>query len=227
MIKCILWDIDRTLLDFDACQSNSLKKQFKKHNLCECTDDMVNLYSEINIRHWQMLERGEVDKERLKELRFVDFFKALNITDVNISAFNDDYENGIGDTTAFIENSPEIISSLKGRVKQYAVTNGARDVQRKRLANAGFYEIFDGVFISDDVGYEKPSKEYFDFVLNHIEPFEKDEIIIVGDSLTSDMIGGVNAGIKTCRYNPDGAPNTLGINIDYEIKSLGEIFDII
>ena len=188
---------------------------------------MVNLYSEINIRHWQMLERGEVDKERLKELRFVDFFKALNITDVNISAFNDDYENGIGDTTAFIENSPEIISSLKGRVKQYAVTNGARDVQRKRLANAGFYEIFDGVFISDDVGYEKPSKEYFDFVLNHIEPFEKDEIIIVGDSLTSDMIGGVNAGIKTCRYNPDGAPNTLGINIDYEIKSLGEIFDII
>ena len=227
MIKIILWDIDRTLLDFDANERDSLKTQFKKYGLGECSDEMVDKYSEINVKHWQMLERGELTKDEVMVKRFEEFFRTLSITGVDCSAFTADYEIGLADTVVYIENSPEIIEKLKGKYLQYAVTNGAYNVQSVRLEKAGFYKLFDDVFISDEVGYEKPSREYFDYVLSHIPEAEKSEIIIVGDSLTSDMLGGYNAGILTCRYNPKGAANTLSIPIDYEIKSLNEIFDIV
>ena len=227
MIKTILWDIDRTLLDFDLCERNSLKTQFERYGLRDCTREIQDLYSSINIKYWQMLERGELTKTEIMVGRFDELFSVLGIEGVDSAQFNIDYENGIADTTAFIENSPEIIASLKGKYKQYAVTNGAYDVQTKRLKNAGFDKMFDGVFISDKVGYDKPSGEYFDYVLNHIEPCEKSEIIIIGDSLTSDMLGGYNAGIKTCRYNPQSAPDSLNIPIDYEIKTLSEIYKIL
>ena len=227
MMKTILWDIDRTLLDFDLYERNSLRAQFARYGLCDCTEDIQSLYSAINVKHWQRLERGEQTKEEIMLARFEELFCVLGIEGVNIAQFNADYENGIGDTTAFLENSPEIIASLKGKYHQYAVTNGAYDVQIKRLKNAGFDTIFDGVFISDEVGFDKPSREYFEYVLRHIEPCDKSEILIVGDSLTSDMLGGYRAGIRTCRYNPQGTPNTLGIPIDYEIKSLAEIYNIL
>ena len=227
MSKVILWDIDRTLLDFDLNEKNSLKSQFKKYNLGECTDEMAAEYSRINISKWQMLERGELTKDEVKVTRFDDFFKKYGITGVNSADFTEDYENGLADTVVFIENAPEILLALKGKYKQYAVTNGAKSVQHKRLAQAGFYDILDGVFISDEVGYEKPDKRFFDYVLDSIEPCRKDEIVIVGDSLTSDMKGGNNAGIITCRYNPKGTENTSGVLIDYEIKSLNEIYSLL
>jgi 2-haloacid dehalogenase len=227
MIKTILWDIDRTLLDFDLCERNSLKAQFEKYHLPPCTPEIQALYARINIKYWDMLERREITKEQVLVKRFDELFEVLGIEGVRSEQFTVDYENGIADTTAFIENSPEILASLKGKYRQYAVTNGAYNVQTKRLHNAGFDEIFDGIFISDEVGYEKPSREFFDFVLSRIEPCRKDEILIVGDSLTSDMRGGVNAGIRTCRYNPAGNPDTLGIPIDYEIQSLSEIYSIL
>ena len=126
MIKVILWDIDRTLLDFDLNEKNSLKSQFKKYNLGECTDEMAAEYSRINISKWQMLERGELTKDEVKVTRFDDFFKKYGITGVNSADFTEDYENGLADTVVFIENAPEILLALKGKYKQYAVTNGAK-----------------------------------------------------------------------------------------------------
>lgn len=227
MFKIILWDIDRTLLDFDLCEKNSLKAQFKKFKLPECTDEICTLYSKINMKHWQMLERGEISKEQVLTMRFDELFDELGISGVDSTQFTRAYENGIADTTAFIENSPEIIKSLKGKYLQYAVTNGALNVQTKRLKNSGFDKIFDGVFISDEVGFEKPSREFFDYVFSCIPKCEKSEIIIVGDSLTSDMLGGNNAGIVTCWYNPEKKQKPDNLRIDYQIKELSEIFNIL
>ncbi|MBR7061250.1 MAG: YjjG family noncanonical pyrimidine nucleotidase [Eubacterium sp.] len=226
MFKVILWDLDNTILDFFLAEKNSLKAAFKMLGLGECSDDAVALYSSINIRHWEMLERGEIEKSEVFRLRFEAFLKEI-VKSADPLELNELYERGICNTIEFIENSYEIISSLKGKYKQYCITNGRRDVQKDRLELSGLNKVFDGVFISDEIGYEKPSEKFFDYVLKHIIPCSKEEILVIGDSLTSDMKGANNADLKCCWYNPEGKPKPEDIRIDYEIKKLEEITKIL
>lgn len=227
MIKTILWDIDGTILDFLASQAVSMRERFVEYGFGELSDENLELYSSINQRHWEALEREETTKSEVLINRFIDFFNEMKI-DVSLAeSFNADYEKGLPDTIVFIENSLDILKQLKGKYKQYAVTNGALSVQERKLERSGLNDILDGAFISDAVGYEKPSVKFFDAVLNNIEPCSLDEILIVGDSLTSDMKGGNNAGIKTCWYNPKHSENTQGVHIDYEIEKLNDIFNVL
>lgn len=227
MIKTILWDIDGTILDFLASQAVSMRKCFKSYGLGELSNENLELYSSINQRHWEALEREETTKAEVLVNRFIDFFNEMNI-DVSLAeSFNADYENGIPEAIAFNENSMEVLKKLKPDYKQYAVTNGALSVQSRRLKDSGLDDVFDGSFISDAVGFEKPSIKFFEKVLNDIEPCKLDEILIVGDSLTSDMKGGNNAGIKTCWYNPKHLENNKGVHIDFEIEKLNDIFDLL
>ncbi|MGN0523685.1 MAG: YjjG family noncanonical pyrimidine nucleotidase [Eubacterium sp.] len=223
MIKCILWDIDGTVLDFLSAEKASLKATFLSLGLGECTDEMVARYSKINQKYWERLERQELTKEQVLLLRFVEFLEIEKINGVDAKVLGERYENGLADKIAFFDNSYELISELKKEYKQYAVTNGAYSVQTKKLAKSGLDKLFDGVFISDSVGFEKPSKEFFDTVLSCIGPYNKNEIMIVGDSLTSDMMGGNNAGIKCCWYNRNHAKNNTPVKTDYEIHNLNEI----
>ena len=228
MIKVILWDIDGTLLDFKKNESNSIKNAFRVFSLGECSDDTVKLYSDINQSCWEMLERGELTKEQTLIVRFEKFFDELDIKGVSPREFCSVYENGIADTTAFIDGAYDTVSSLRGKYKQYAVTNGAYSVQTERLKRLGLGELFDGVFISDKVGYEKPSPLFFDYVRKHIDNVSLDEILIVGDSLTSDIKGGNNMGIKTCLFSPK--PLVYDKNeykINYVISSLDEIDSVL
>ena len=119
------------------------------------------------------------------------------------------------------------MQALKGKVKQYGVTNGTYVAQSRKLKESGLDKIFDGVFISDKVGYEKPSIEFFDAVQNEIGKFKSDEVMIIGDSLTSDIKGGNNAGILCCWYNPKNGKNKYNLKVDYEIKDISEILDIV
>lgn len=227
MIKTILWDIDGTILDFLASQAVSMRARYAEYGFGALSDENLELYSSINQKHWEALEREETTKAEVLVNRFVDFFNELGI-DISLAEnFNADYENGIPDTIVFVENAVEILKELKKNYKQYAVTNGALSVQSRRLNDSGLNNIFDGAFISDAVGFEKPSIKFFEKVLSEIEPCELDEILIVGDSLTSDMKGGNNAGIKTCWYNPKHLENTKGVRIDYEIEKLNDIFDLL
>ena len=226
MFKVILWDLDNTVLDFLLAENNSLKRAFTTLGLGECTDDMVKLYSSINVKHWEMLERGEIKKRDVYRLRFKEFINEIGVK-ADPMELNELYERGICDTIAFIGNSFGVIAALRGHYKQYCVTNGRKDVQIDRLKISRLDKLFDGVFISDKIGYEKPSKEFFDYVMKRIIPCSKDEILIIGDSLTSDMKGGNNAGIKCCWFNPNGNPKPEDIRIDYEIKSLHEVLKIL
>ena len=121
----------------------------------------------------------------------------------------------------------EIVKSLRGKVKQYVVSNGTVVAQEKKLRLSGLGELMDSIFLSETLGVEKPNVEFFERMFETIGPVEKDQVLIVGDSLTSDIRGGNNAGIKTCWYNPDHKERYADVKIDYEIADLHEIYDII
>ena len=184
---------------------------------------MVARYSRLNVSYWERLETGELTKPQILRGRFEEFFAAEGIAFDRIDEFNAAYQLCLGDTICFIDDSYELVSSFCGRVKQYAVTNGTAAAQKKKLERSGLGALFDGVFISERVGFEKPSAEYFDRVFETIGPVEKTETMIVGDSLTGDIRGGNNAGILTCWYNPAGKPNDRGVRVDYEIRDLHEL----
>ncbi len=226
-IKVILWDIDGTLLNFKAAEKAAIRKCFEVCELGECSDEMIARYSEINHKYWKMLERGEMSKQEILVGRFREFFETEGLDTSKAEAFNDEYQVRLGDTICFEEHALDVILELKGKVAQYAVTNGTKVAQTKKLANSGLDLLLDDVFISDVIGVEKPMQGFFDAVWERVGTFEKDEILIVGDSLTSDMQGGINTGILTCWYNPNDTENNLGLSLDYEIHDLKEVLEIV
>jgi len=222
MIKTILWDVDGTLLDFRAAEREAIRACFASHGLGSVTDEMIARYSVINAGYWQRMELGEITKREVLVGRFEEFFRNEGIS-CSADSFNEEYQLRLGDTICYIDDSLALLRSLRGRVRQYAVTNGTAAAQEKKLKNSGFDQVFDGIFISDQVGVEKPGKGFFDRVFAAIGPVELSETMIVGDSLTSDMRGGENAGIVTCWYNPKGLINDRGVRVDHEIGRLDEI----
>lgn len=227
MIKVILWDMDGTILDFKAAERNAIRKCFEKFQLGECTDEMILEYSALNDNYWKRLELGEITKSRLLVQRFEEFLSSYYL-DASIAAdFNKEYQLRLGDTICFLDHAYELIQSLQGCVKQYIVTNGALVAQKRKLERSNLLPLIDGVFISDEIGYEKPAKEFFDYVLQHIGTYAKDEILIVGDSLTSDMLGGILAGIQCCWYNPEGKENIDNLPIHYTIQNLNRIRELL
>lgn len=227
MIKVILWDIDGTLLDFLKAEHAAIKKCFAIFGLGECTDEMIERYSVINRKYWERMERGEISKLEVLEGRFQEFFTQEHIPTECVSDFNKEYQVRLGDTVFFHDNGYEVVKKLRGKVKQYAVTNGTSVAQKRKLEKSGLKELFDGVFISDEIGIEKPNAGFFDYVWTQIGEYGKDEVMIVGDSLTSDMQGGNNAGIVCCWYNPGHHRNDKGVRIDYEIEDLQQLWSVV
>ena len=142
-------------------------------------------------------------------------------------AFNAQYQISLGDTFCFHDGGLETVQALKGKVSQYAVTNGTRIAQERKLKGSGLADLLDGMFISEEIGIEKPGIGFFQRVWEKIGHFAPDEVMIVGDSLTSDIQGGNNAGILCCWFNPQGKPAPEHLRIDHTISHLNQILDII
>lgn len=226
-IKVILWDIDGTLLNFAEAEKAAIRTCFGMFGLGECTDEMLADYSEINRNYWKRLERGEISKKEVLEGRFREFFAKYNLDVSAAEKFNTQYQVSLGDTVVFYPNGLEVVQALKGKIPQYAVTNGTKIAQDKKLKNSDLIHILDGVFISEVVGVEKPGVGFFDKVFEIIGEYDKSEVMIIGDSLTSDIQGGNNVGIVTCWFNPGGKKEETDLRIDYEIQDLGEILKIV
>lgn len=226
MVQAILWDVDATLLDFHAAEKAAILKLFQQFNMGECTEEMLQRYSVINRGYWEKLERGELSREQVLIGRFQEFFTKEGL-DVSLApTFNQAYQLALGDTIVYRDDCYQIIESLRGKVKQYVVSNGTVAAQEKKLRLSGLGALMDGVFLSEDLGVEKPNIEFFDKVFEQIGDLDRKKVIIVGDSLTSDIRGGNNAGIVTCWYNPGHVVPLEGIHVDYEITDLHEIYGI-
>ena len=226
MIKNILWDVDGTLLNF---------KDSEKHALSSClmgagirpTDEMIAKYSEINKSFWEKLERGELTRDQVLVQRFEVFFDLIG-KKVNIPKFEKAYQEALANVFFYYDNSLMLCQKFKEEgFRQYVVTNGVASTQNKKLRDSKFFYIMDDVFISDEIGHPKPNHQFFKTVFDSIPNFSKEETIIIGDSLTSDIRGGNNAGIQCCWYNPRGEKPDLNVRIDYEIKHLWELQKIL
>lgn len=223
----ILWDVDGTLLDFGAAEEAAIRSLFADFGLGVCTDAMLARYSEINRNYWRALERGEMTKPEILTRRFEDFFAAEGLSGPSPAEFNAAYQRRLGDTIVYCDGSDKLVASLRGKVRQYAVSNGTVAAQTRKLARSGFDRLMDGIFLSERIGWEKPAKEFFDAVFREIGEERRAGSIIVGDSLTSDIAGANRAGIKSCWYNPRGAENGTNAKPDFEIKDLREILEIL
>lgn len=222
-ITTVLWDVDGTLLDFEAAESAAVKRLFGEFGLGVCTDEMVRRYSVLNLGYWQRLERGEITKDRVLVERFAEFFAGEGIDPALAGAFNQRYQTALGDTIVFRDESLALVRSLRGRVKQYVVSNGTVVAQTKKLRRSGLGEAMDGVFLSEEIGVEKPNRGFFDAVFARIDEKDPDRILIVGDSLTSDIQGGMNAGIHTAWYHPAGGPVPAPYRADAVITDLRQV----
>ena len=228
MIRAILWDVDGTLLDFKAAEKAALNAAFQTFGLGSCDDARIARYSVLNDRWWKALERGEVTKPALLTGRFREFFAAEGLPfHGDYGAFNDFYQIQLGETIVFRDGADRLVAGLKGTVAQYAVTNGTLTAQRRKLKNSGLDRLLDGAFISEEVGAEKPSPAYFDRVLSALPPRDRREILIVGDSLTSDMTGGCRAGLRCCWYDPAWGEVPADLDIEFHIRDLNEVRELL
>ena len=226
-IRAILWDVDGTLLDFAAAEKAAIQKLFGEFGLGECPDDMAARYSVLNDGYWKRLERGEITKAEVLVGRYRDFFSELGIDPALAEPFNARYQIALGDTVVYRDDSLNLVKSLHGKVKQYVVSNGTVIAQTKKLERSHLGEWMDGIFLSEQLGAEKPSPRFFEQVFAALPDIPKEDMLIVGDSLTSDMQGGLNAGVPTCWYNPKGLPRPEGMAIDFEIQDLHQIFELL
>ncbi len=225
MIRNIFFDIDDTLLDFKRAESVALKKALGDFGI-SLDDETVRKYSRINSLQWEKLERGELTREEVLVSRFEIFFSELGI-DASAYEAQAKYEYLLGVGHYFIDGAPELLESLYGKYRLYIASNGTKSVQDRRIASAGIARYFDGIFVSQCIGADKPQREFFNRCFARIEDFKSDEAIIIGDRLSSDILGGINAGIKTCWFNPNDEPPREDIVPDYEIKKLSELPELL
>lgn len=225
--KYLLWDIDGTILDFESAEKAAIKTLFERFNLGECSDEMIERYSKINRKYWQMLERGEMSKEKILVERFVEFFSKEGMNAGISDSFNREYQLALGDTIVFCDDAMDIIKEQKKKFEIVLVTNGTAVAQKKKLEKSGLQDIVSHIFISEIVGYEKPDINFFKKVISEVGINDLSDVLIIGDSLTSDIQGGYNAGIDTCWYNPKGIKNESSLSPTYIIQNLHDLDSIV
>ena len=224
MIKNILFDLDDTLFDFKEAERRSLQKTLLSYGI-DHNDETVALYSRINHSQWKLLEKGELDRATLKVRRFALFSEALGIP-FDAKEVSACYENNLASSHFLIDGALEVLTSLKGRYRLYIVTNGFAHIQKSRLAGAKIESFFDAIFISQEIGAEKPSPAFFDACFARIPGFQKSETVLIGDSISSDIKGGLQAGITTVLFCPNGKPNSE-ISAHHHIARLADFHNIL
>ncbi len=223
--KILLFDADGTLMDFHRSEYEAVKEALEFYNI-PSTDDVIQKYSEINAGYWRMLERGDIEKSKLYAARWQTLIEYYGFN-ANAQNISDKYIERLATKSYMLDGALEMCQKLYGKYKMYIVTNGQKYIQRGRLFPSPLFKYFDDCFISEDVGYEKPSIKYFDYVASAIPDFDADKAIVIGDSLTSDMQGGINAGIDTCWYNPSHKKAPDNMNLTYTVGDFSELLDIL
>ena len=221
MIEFLLLDLDDTILDFHKAERLAIAKTFSDFGV-EPTETGLHRNHLINRSCWERLETGEWTREQVLVNRFSLLFDEVGV-EADATACARAYEKNLSIGHYFLPGALEAVQTLSGKYRLFLVSNGTASVQKGRMTSANLYPYFEKVFVSQEVGYNKPAREYFEKVFDQIPGFDPKKAIIVGDSLTSDILGGINAGIATCWVNPSHLPKRADIPADYEIEGIYQL----
>lgn len=221
MIECLLIDLDDTILDFHKAEHVALENTLRHYGV-EPTKETIVLYKEINQAHWRALEQGAMTRKQVNTGRFEVLFSQLGKqVDGEICAAY--YLSQLGLTHDYLPGAEEAVIRLSKKYRLFIASNGNTVVQAPRMADSGLNGYIEKAFVSETLGANKPSKEFFDLCFAQIPGFDPEKAMMVGDRLSSDIQGGINAGLRTCWVNADGAENHTGIQPDYEIEALSQL----
>lgn len=217
----VFFDLDDTILDWDKAERRAISMTFEHFGI-ECTEAVLRRYSVINSSCWERLEKGEMARAEVLTRRFEILFGEMGVAQSGdeVQAY---YENLICQGHFFLPGAEELLETLWKEYDLYLVSNGNARTQDSRLESAGISPYFQGIFISEKLGVQKPSKAFFDACIVEIPDYRPEQAVIIGDSLTSDIQGGINIGIKTVWFNYRGRSGREGIVPDVTVTSLGEI----
>lgn len=223
--EVLLFDVDGTLLDFDKAEEEGIEGLLN-HYKVPVTEENKHKYHVLNKSYWQRLERGEITRDQVLSLRFEDFFGQFGI-DVDGMETDGLYRKYLNASAVLIDGAIELLAGLQEKYELYIVTNGVAATQYERLKKSGLDQYFKGIFVSEEANAQKPQKEFFEYAFRGMGRRDAEHMLIIGDSLTSDIRGGNGAGIDTLWYNPHGQENTAGVHVDYEVSSLKELAQLL
>lgn len=218
----ILFDFDDTLVDFEAAETYAFYKMAEHFDFNASLQDF-NYFKKVNKQHWQAFQEGKLSKDSVLTQRFEYFFKNYNIEIDGYKAdyiFRDELANA---PLTYFDNTLNTLQDLSTKFNLYIVTNGVLETQERRINKSPYKDLFDGVFVSEQTGYQKPMPEFFDYVFDKIGENKRSSTMIVGDSLSSDILGGKNANIRTCWFNPRNQINDSNIEADITINNFEQL----
>jgi 2-haloacid dehalogenase len=221
----IFFDADGTLFDYDAAETAALEGAFAECGL-PCESEIGPLYSEINAGMWRDFELGRISQQDLKTARFDRLFDALGLT-ADAAIFSRHYLAILGAQTDLLDGAESLVRTLVGRVRMLLMTNGLAEVQVPRFAASSIRDCFAEIVISGEIGLAKPDPAIFDFAFDRISRPAKERVLMIGDNLASDILGGANYGLDTCWYNPTAVANGHGVEPTYEVRELSKILEIV
>jgi 2-haloacid dehalogenase len=223
--QALFFDLDDTLLDFGAAEKAALGMLCVDQNFT-FTSEMEENYKELNKRLWKAYEEGEMDRDEVVNTRFSAFFKEYGV-DVDGVFLEQRYRSFLNEGHQLVDGALELVLDLAGHYDLYAVTNGVSQTQYKRLHGSGLFPLFKDIFVSEDVGFQKPRKEFFDSVFARVPVFAPEQGLLIGDSLNADIKGGHTVGLDTCWFNPELKVNNTDILPTYQIQRLKELYEIL
>lgn len=224
MIEYVFLDLDDTILDFGATERKSIARLLETVGVPP-TEEIIHRYHVINLEHWKRLERGEITRAQISN-RFDVLFGELGVN-VSTPECEKMYRQFLSEGNDVLPGAPETMACLRQKYRLFAATNSTAMVQAGRLARTGLGDYFEKIFVSEEVGVNKPNAEFFRRAFAQIEGFDPAKAIMVGDSLTSDILGGINAGIRTCWVNFAGRQGREDIRPDYEIQSIAQLPELL
>ena len=223
--EVLLFDVDGTLLDFNKAEEEGIEGLLN-HNGAPVSDENKHKYHLVNKKYWEALERGEITRDQVLTLRFEEFFAGFGIQ-VDGGEADALYRQYLNASAVLIDGTIELLESLKGKYPLYVVTNGVAETQYTRLAKSGLDKYFDGIFISEEAGAQKPQPAFFEYCFEKMGRRDVEHMLIIGDSLTSDMRGGNNVGIDTMWFNPGKDENHTEVHLDYIVTTLDEVKEML
>ncbi|HIX42306.1 haloacid dehalogenase [Kurthia sp. 3B1D] len=221
----LLFDVDNTILNFDAAEEVALAKILSKYGPTLDQESLHATYQKINRSMWHAFERGEMTREYLLDTRFFETFYIYDIM-VDGVALAAEYQALLAEGHEQVEGAKQVLEALCD-IPKYVVTNGVGSTQHRRLKDSDFTQYFEAIYVSEELGYHKPQREFFDIVFAESPEIIPETTLMIGDSLTSDIQGGIVAGLDTCWFNFHHTANDTGIEPTYTIESIAEVLHLL